>query len=66
MKETHYLSALQIDSCHIGSFETIAVNTGESEIVEFSFAPVLFCDDVIYLKRSRMICGWQLAVLTTG
>jgi hypothetical protein len=40
--------------------------TSEGEILKFRFAPVLPCNDVIYLERRWVKCGRQLTVFTAS
>jgi hypothetical protein len=51
MKEANDFSAIRIKAGQIRSLETVAVDTSEREILWFTFAPVLACNDVIYLER---------------
>jgi hypothetical protein len=50
MKQANDFSGVRIEAGHIGSLETVAVDASEREILRFSFAPVLACNDVIYLE----------------
>jgi hypothetical protein len=51
MKEANDFSAIRIDPSHVRSFEAVAVDTSEGQILKFPFAPMLPCNDVIYLER---------------
>jgi hypothetical protein len=50
MEEANNFSAVRIDPSDVRSLEAIAVDTSEGEILKFCFAPVLPCNDVIYLE----------------
>jgi hypothetical protein len=64
VKKANDFSGLGIKPRNIGPFEAIAMNACKSEIVEYCFAAVLFCNDVIDLKRCGMKWGGQMAILT--
>ena len=65
MEQTDNLLSIGIDTCYIRSFETIAVDARQREILKLGLAPMLPGDDVIYLERRRVKRRWQLTVLTT-
>ena len=51
MKESNKLARLRICSCYIRTFVTVAVQTGEGEVLKSSEPSMLACDDVIDMKR---------------
>ena len=65
MEQTDNLLCIGIDTCYIRSFEAIAVDARQREILKLRFAPMLPGNDVIYLERRRVKRRWQLTVLTT-
>jgi hypothetical protein len=65
MEQTDNLLSIGIDTCYIRSFETIAVDARQREILKLRSAPMLSGNDVIDLERRRVKRRWQLTVLTT-
>lgn len=66
MKEANYLTGLLVPARKIWSLMTIAVKTGECEIMDRSSPSVLAGDDVIYLERQAVIRIRYPAVLATA
>jgi len=56
MEEANNFSAVRIDPSDVRSLEAIAMDTSEGEILKFCFAPVLPCNDVIYLEGCWVKC----------
>jgi hypothetical protein len=54
MEKANNLSGVRIKPSHVRPLEAIAMDTGEGEILKFSFATMLSCDDVIDLEGRRM------------
>ena len=56
MEEANNFSAARIYPSNVRSLEAVAMDTSEGEILKFCFAPVLPCNDVIYLEGCWVKC----------
>jgi hypothetical protein len=65
VEKANYFVADGIDAGNIWSFETIAVDAGQSEIFKLSFAPMLSRNDVIDWKWCWIEGGGQPTVFAT-
>jgi len=66
MEEANNFSAARIYPSNVRSLEAVAMDTSEGEILKFCFAPVLPCNDVIYLEGCWVKCRRQLTVFTAS
>jgi hypothetical protein len=66
VKKSLDFTRCRIASRNVRSFVTVAVQAGESQIPEIAASAVLSGDNVIYLKRERVIRKRNAAVLASG
>jgi len=66
MKQWHKRVGGPIDRCDVGSFESVAVETGPREVVSVRFAIMFLRDDVIRFVAEIRVLFVQQAVFATA